>query len=453
MPQRCSLPWLCVLWITLGSSAVLQAKPSDNRLTPLVRAIQRVRPSVVNIHSEKTVPVRGNALPDGSSPRNRMSGMGTGVVVDKRGYIVTNYHVIEDVSSIRVTLVDGTTHSAQVIARDREIDLALLRIEAPAALSEMPMGTSADLMRGETVIAIGNAYGYEHTITRGIVSELHRDVRLSEKQSYRDLIQTDASINPGNSGGPLINADGEMIGLNVAIRAGAQGIGFAIPVDDLKRVLTKLLSVRSLQHTWHGIVSEPAPTEDGSSQGIFVRRVESGSPAESAGLQAGDILVAIGELPLHAPYDVERALLGKNQREKVAMELTRDGEKKTLSLVLDTADAPQHDPKDIVWQRLGLRLAEGIDISEIRRVSAQLRGGLRVVEVAVDGSASRAGLRNGDVLVGLHHFETLNVENVVYVLNKPLSTNPLRFYVIRGNQIHRGWLTIPEMPKAELAGK
>ena len=219
----------------------VQAAASELRETPIVKAVQRVRASVVNIRGEKTVAVpAGQAA--GAEASRRVNGMGTGVVIDARGYIVTNYHVVDGVREIQVTLADGQRHIAKLVARDTETDLAIIKIELAEPLPVIPLGTSGDLMPGETVIAVGNAYGYEHTVTRGIVSALHRAVQVSDAQFYDDLIQTDASINPGNSGGPLLNIDGEMIGINVAVRAGAQGIGFAIPVDKVASVAAALLA-------------------------------------------------------------------------------------------------------------------------------------------------------------------------------------------------------------------
>src|SRR5262249_10808566 len=160
---------------------------------------------------------------------NRVNGMGTGIIIDPRGYIVTNQHVIEDVSVLRIRLADGSTYIASVFARSPEMDLAIIKIDAREPLPIVLLGTATDLMLGETVIAIGNAFGYEHTVSVGVVSALKRDVSLNKDMSYKSLIQTDASINPGNSGGPLLNVHGELVGVNVAIRAGAQNIGFAIP--------------------------------------------------------------------------------------------------------------------------------------------------------------------------------------------------------------------------------
>src|SRR5207253_4915796 len=173
----------------------------------------------------------------------KVNGMGTGVVIDERGYIITNFHVVDGVQKIEVTLADGADYVAQLVASEPTADLAVIKISAPGKLPVITTGTSSDVLIGETVVAVGNAYGYHDTVTEGIVSALHRSVQVSDSQGYEDLIQTSAQINPGNSGGPLVNIDGEMIGINVAVRAGAQGIGFAIPVDKAMNIAAKLLSV------------------------------------------------------------------------------------------------------------------------------------------------------------------------------------------------------------------
>jgi serine protease Do len=167
--------------------------------------VERVRAAVVNIHSERTAQ-QGHATPELFSlapSEHRINGMGTGVIIDPRGFIVTNQHVVDEVNVLRVRLSNGNTYPATVVARDHDADLALLKIETGKPLPTVPLGTAQDLMVGETVIAIGNAYGYEHTVTVGVVSALKRDVTLNKEVSYKSLIQTDASINPGNSGGPL----------------------------------------------------------------------------------------------------------------------------------------------------------------------------------------------------------------------------------------------------------
>ena len=258
------------------------------RETPIVKAVQRARGAVVNIRGEKTVAIAAPARRPTPDAGRRVNGMGTGVVIDSRGYIMTNYHVVDGVREILVTLADGQRHVAKLVARDLETDLAVIKIDARTPLPVIPFGTSSDLMTGETVIAVGNAYGYEHTVTRGIVSALHRAVQVSDAQFYDDLIQTDASINPGNSGGPLLNIDGEMIGINVAVRAGAQGIGFAIPVDKVTAVAVGLLASCNAGKVRIGMAS--ANDASPSSQGMAVGAVEAKSPAAEAGLLAGDVV-------------------------------------------------------------------------------------------------------------------------------------------------------------------
>ncbi|HEY8505252.1 MAG TPA: trypsin-like peptidase domain-containing protein, partial [Gemmataceae bacterium] len=226
MPQHSSvsrtaraLPLLAGVLLLLGPAL---ARAENARLTRAVRIFREAREAVVNIHSERTInaPVPDEPWTFGPA-QQRVNGMGTGIVLDPRGYILTNFHVVEDVSLLRVRLADGTTLPARVIARDPSEDLAVMKIDVKKPLPTIPFGTSADLMQGEPVIAIGNAYGYEHTLSEGIISALNRDVTLNKDLSYKALIQTNASINPGNSGGPMLNAYGELIGVNVAIRAGA----------------------------------------------------------------------------------------------------------------------------------------------------------------------------------------------------------------------------------------
>src|SRR5439155_15202791 len=228
---------------------------------------------------------------------------------------------------LRIKLADGTAAHATVVARSPETDLALLKIDVGRLLPTMPLGTANDLMVGETVVAIGNAYGYEHTVSVGVVSAVKRDVTLNKELSYKQLIQTDASINPGNSGGPLLNVNGELVGVNVAIRAGAQGIGFAIPVETMMRVAADILSIRKRNGTWHGVIGrDQVDTErEPAVRSFQIERVESGSPAAHAGLQTGDVVAKVGGLRVSSALDLERALLDKTAGERVAVLVRRKG--------------------------------------------------------------------------------------------------------------------------------
>jgi serine protease Do len=427
------------------------ARDWNPRHTPVVDAVKRVRAAVVNIHSERTVQVPASDELFSTLPsQNRVNGMGTGIVIDPRGYIVTNQHVVEDVNLIRVRLSDGTTVSAKVVARDNESDLALLKIDVNRPLATMPLGTASDLMVGETVIAVGNAYGYEHTVTVGVVSALKRDVTLNKEISYKSLIQTDASINPGNSGGPLVNVHGELIGVNVAIRAGAQGIGFAIPVDAMIRVASDMLSIRKRNGTWHGIVGRDR-VETGDETGheenaalrrlLVVDRIEANSPANKAGLQRGDVIVRVGDQPVESTLGLERALLEVHAGEPAPVVVQRQGKEKRLELVVEAADHTTPSANDLAWRKLGMHL-QAVSSEVVSRTNQQLHGGLAVIEVRPDGVAGKAGIQKGDILVGLHQWEMLQLDNLSFVLTHPdlASFNPIRFYIIRAGQVHRGWL-------------
>jgi serine protease Do len=429
-------------WAVLPIVAVLLAAPvarpaaaAESRRTAIVRAIESTRDSVVNIHGQKII--ASDADPNVDGEQRRVNGMGTGVVIDARGYVVTNYHVVEGVRRIEVTLASGKTVSATLVSHDPRTDLAVIRVAHDGPLPVIAIGTSSDLMIGETVLALGNAYGYEHTVTRGIVSALHRDVEVSRTQQYKDLIQTDASINPGNSGGPLLNINGEMIGINVAVRAGAQGIGFAIPIDRALAVVTDLLSVERIDKTWHGIVAKA----DGQ-RGVVVETVHRASPAETSGVKAGDVITRIGDLPVTCPLDVERAMLGRKAGDCVALTVTRSGASEQIDLPLAAARQLSMSIEDRCWLELGLRV-EQMPASKVQRLQARYRGGLLVKEVRSGGPAADQGIRDGDILVGLHVWETVSTENVAYVLDKSREDNlgPLKFYVLRGRETLFGHLT------------
>lgn len=430
--------WIAL--VALAATTLATTSPaSELRRNAVVRAVQQCRPAVVNIHGEKTVTSPDEISTSGESPR-RVNGMGTGVVIDERGYIVTNHHVVHGVRRIQVTLADGQTHLAQLVSYDKETDLAVIKINAPGKLPVVTIGTSSDLMPGETVIAVGNAYGYEHTVTVGIISALHRTVQVSDTQQYDDLIQTDASINPGNSGGPLLNIDGEMIGINVAVRAGAQGIGFAIPVNRVLQVSARLLNSEKVDNTWHGIaVDVSSPT----AKGALVTRVEKGSPAEKSGLQPGDVITGVSQQEISRMLDFERALLERKAGEEVELVVERNQEPVTLSLVMSQRRPRRDTIEDRAWEVLGLRL-RGMAPGEVRNWNARYRGGLAVAEIRPGGPAADQGIREGDVLVGMHIWETVTMDNVAYVLNRPdlQDMMPLKFYIVRGRETLFGHLTL-----------
>jgi len=410
--------------------------------------VERARAAVVSIQSERTVRSTVSEEFGSPAPAPRSSGMGTGIVLDPRGYILTNYHVVEDVSNIRVILADGTTYPAQLVARDRGNDLALLKIAVSRSLPTIPIGTSSDLMLGETVIAIGNAFGYEHSITVGVISALGRNVTLNRDIVYKNLIQTDASINPGNSGGPLLNIEGELIGVNVAIRAGAQGIAFALPVDQVLQAAADMFASLRTPDTRLGItlrdcvdVSDPhRPAQ----RWVVVERVEPDSPAARAGIQPGDVVLELSGWPIAHTLDWERALLEVQPGDSLQLRYRRGDQALTAKLPLQS-NGQTASSAEWIWRVLGLRLAPA-PVEQVRRVQSSLRGGMLVLAVAPNSPADRAGIQVGDILVGLHIWETLSYDNIAYVLRHPDRSQfqPLRYFIVRQGTVQRGSISLPE---------
>lgn len=428
-----------VLGSLLAVCPLASAQSDELRYTPLVRAVQKARPSVVNIHSEKTLTTTDRHVGSIETSR-RVNGMGTGVVLDERGYIITNQHVIDGVEKIRVTLADGQVYSARLISYDRDTDLAIIKIDLKNSLPVITVGTSSDLMIGEPVAAMGNAYGYEHTVTRGIISAMHRTVQVSDTQQYEDLIQTDASINPGNSGGPLLNIKGEMIGINVAVRAGAQGIGFAIPVDKALHVGAALLDSEELGRVRHGV--KAADLSQQTKSGMVIQQPEEDSPAAECGLQAGDRIVRVNETAITRALDFERALLEIEPEEEVALEVVRDGQTKNLTLTIQPVNSDL-EPDLRVWNALGMKLIS-VASNQFKQQRNRYRGGLLVAAVRDNGPAARQGIRRGDVLVGLHIWETISLDNITHILNRPEIEQiaPVKFYVVRSGKTLFGHLPL-----------
>lgn len=435
--------WILSLTLFAAFAGTLRAHEppsSPSRRTAIVLAVDKAKFSVANIHSERNTQAPFGERGFGSSGvTGRSNGMGTGILIDPRGYIVTNFHVVDEVTSLHVRLHnDPKKYEAEVVVKDKESDLAVIKIDAGRSLSVAKIGTSSDLMVGETVIAIGNAFGYEHTVSMGIVSALGRDVTLNKEVAYKQLIQTNASINPGNSGGPLLNIDGELIGVNVAIRAGAQGISFAIPVDSMLETVSDLLARRrrallptGLQYRdRYGISPVPA-------RSLLIEKVVPESICDKAGLKAGDILLAVNDHPVTSGLDFECVLLEAKTGDKFDFKYRRGSDEKHLQVSFETKIS---DPNsDLLWKLLGMKVA-ATDNESITRLYAHLHGGMLVTDLQTNGPAFRAGIQTGDIIVGLQNWETCNYDNINYVLNhESFSTfKPLQFHIIRKGQLHRG---------------
>ena len=424
---------------------------SDLRETPTVRAIRRVSPSVVNIHGQKMVrsTAAGMAGATGPDSFKQVNGMGTGVVIDRRGYVITNYHVVEDVDDIRVTLSNGDTTSAELVATRVRNDLALIKVDVPESLDTIPRGTSSDLMVGESVIAIGNAFGYVHTSTQGIISALHRDVPVNESQEYHDLIQISAGINPGNSGGPLLNIEGEMIGVNVAVRVGAQQIAFAIPIDQVVEIVTQMIEQHNEQRLLTGMRATGGP-RDGD--GITIANVSASSPAAREGLKPGDRVVRVGSQPVDDRLDFALAMLEAAPGRAMKIEVERDGKHYDLAV---TAQAPTQKNAQLgsqrAWAMIGVK-ANVVPATTIKRLNGRMRtkyrGGLLITAVRPGSAADQQGIVTGDVLLGIHGFETTTLSGLASILEHPeLQRGPrAKFYLVRREETLFGYMRLAEMP-------
>jgi serine protease Do len=377
--------------------------------------------------------------------------MGTGIVLDPRGYVVTNYHVVDDVQSLRCRLADGTNLTARVIALDKESDLALVKIDPPKPLPVVPLGTAQDLMLAEKVIAIGNAFGYEHTVTTGSVSALKRDVTLNKEISYKSLIQTQTPINPGNSGGPLFNKMGEVVGVNVAIRAGAQNIAFAIPVDTMILKAADMLAGRKGAGGRFGLTLASKfdrPGEDAAlRRWVTVQRVEAGSVAAEAGLKVEDLIEQVGDIQVTSAVDFERGFLDRTGRTKLRVKRGTESFEAEFGAgaVLTAERSISLTPSAEVGGsgKLGIK-ATPVGATVVQGIDKQLRGGLWLTDVSANGLAGKAGLKAGDILLGLHQWETLSLDNVSYVLNRSdLTTfNPVRVIFVRDGKIRESTITV-----------
>jgi serine protease Do len=325
-----------VALLLIGAGIENKARGQYSRRTPITEAVEKTKNSIVTIKVER------------QNNWGRTEVVGTGVIVDDRGYIVTNHHVISNCDKVTVQLADDTEVVAKVFAEDAAHDLAILSISTKKKLIELPFGPASDLKVGETVITVGHPFGYTNTVSTGIISAKGRDISTPGGCRLTNLIQTNASINPGNSGGPMLNINGELIGINVALREGAQGIAFALNADAVQKLLSKHLSAVRMAKVGHGFVcTEKVIAEDGDDrQQVVVDKVAENSPAAEAGLKAGDVLVKIGERKVANRFDVERALWSFKAGDKLEASIIRDGKATTVSLTLSKGDIIVHVSTD-----------------------------------------------------------------------------------------------------------
>jgi serine protease Do len=308
----------CALLLILPSLCCAQ---EFKRETALTLAVRKAKPSVISIKVERDFSY------------GKKESIGTGVIIDERGYAVTNCHVIARATRILVALSDRTEVNATVLVEDPTHDLAILRLTGRTKFQALKFGPSSDLMEAEVVVAIGHPFGYTFTVCDGIISSLDREITVNG-ETLPGLVQHSAPINPGNSGGPLLNINGELIGINVALREGAQNIGFAIPSDMVQKTLARHLNARKISKVDHGLrVAEKVVATTGTDrQQVLVKDVADHSPAAEAGLKTGDVLIRLAGWNVHNRFDVERAFWAYKPGDQVEAKVMRAGRELVVSL-------------------------------------------------------------------------------------------------------------------------
>src|SRR5690348_2788747 len=416
-----------------------------SRRTAITEAVARVAPSVVTVQTEVVQRVAADPFESmfgGRSGTQTSAGLGTGFIVRADGVIVTNAHVIAGATRISVMLRDGTTYPATAIGTDETNDLAVLKVDAKN-LPVAPLGDSDNLLVGEWAIAIGNPYGFmlgnaEPSVTAGVISGVGRNLvaRGEGPSAYFDMIQTDASINPGNSGGPLVNADGEVIGVNSSIYStsgGSIGLGFAIPIDRARRVAEDLLTHGRVRRPWIGVQLEQVTTQNPRDlfvRGAQVANVAPSSPAEQAGIRPGDVIVRLRDRTIRNRFDWEAALLDLRVGDKVPLTVRRGG--RDVPVTVTIADLPEVSaPKVEVLKELQLvTLTPAI---RAERGVLSTRGAL--IYKASDRISQELGMQAGDVIVQINRTPITSAEDVSRALDYYAGRGVIRLFFERQGQI------------------
>ena len=443
-------------------STMLFVPPPDSvgsenlRESAVVIAVKKVSPVVVNISSEFEVRKRINPFSGlgmdpsfenffndffdpGFERRYKRTSLGSGVIIDgKRGFIITNKHVILKSKTITVTLKDGREFTAQIVGADSDSDLAVLRISSPEALPDITMGDSSNLLIGETVIAIGNPFGFSNTVTTGVISAKNRSVRTDD-MVYHDFIQTDASINPGNSGGPLLNINGELIGINTAIYAKARGIGFAIPINTAKRIVSDLIRYGEVIPAWIGITIQDIDEDlarylkASAINGVLVKKAEKIGPARKAGIREGDIILSMNTRDIASEKDFHKSMNALSPGEKIDITVWRDGKTRTVSL--KTSTFPKELALDLAYDLLGVSV---VNLSTKNRYiyKAYAKQGVLISDVNRQSFLAHIGARPGDVIRQIDDIPIKNIQDFEAAIIKYRQKNSLVIVLQRGDQLY-----------------
>jgi serine protease Do len=400
-------------------------------------------PGVVNISAEKTfsghsleewfgmpgLPNFPFQVPEQQAPHEHkqvVPSLGTGFVISPDGYIVTNNHVIEDVDKLTVKLNDGSELPATIVGRDPKTDIGLIKVEAKKPLFALPLGDSESVRPGEWVVAIGNPFGLEHTVTAGIVSAKHRNI---DHGAYDDYIQTDAAINPGNSGGPLLNLAGEVIGINTAINPRANTIGFAVPIDMAKAILPQLRASGHVTRGWLGVVIQGVTPELAEelglkeTKGALVSKVVENGPGAAAGIEKMDVIREFDGKPVDSYDDLPKIVASTPINKKVDIAVIREGKRVTLHPKIALLEEPDLQKTSAEPAPPKGAKSFGMSVQDLTNDLAQQLGledtkGVVVTSVDPDGPASDAGIRQGDVILEVGRQEVKDAKSLQKALEK-----------------------------------
>jgi len=439
----------------IWNDRALDVTPAPIQTPNWVALAKQLKPAVVNISTKRVE----DETPESNGPPSMgpddpfqqffrrfgqrgprtVRSLGSGFIINQNGFVLTNNHVVDKASEIHVRLVDGRDVPGKVVGRDPKTDLALVKIEV-SGLSVVPVGDSSKLEVGAPVMAIGNPFGLEQTVTTGIVSATGRVIG---EGPYDDFIQTDASINPGNSGGPLINAQGQAVGINTAIfsrTGGSVGIGFAIPVNLAKPVVTQLAQSGHVERGWLGVSIQPVTPDLAKSFGLqnthgaLVASVSEGSPAAKAGLKAGDVITEYNGREVGRTADLPRAVAETPVGRDVPISVLRDG--KTVKLTAKIAQLEETGQELAAAQSNGEKPVMGVDVESLTPMLAQQLGisdtkGVIVRAVRDGGPAANAGIQAGDVIVEVDRHPVANVTEMKTALDKRAKGAPVLLLVHR----------------------
>ncbi|PID77898.1 MAG: peptidase [Deltaproteobacteria bacterium] len=371
-------------------------------------------------------------------PRQEQRSLGSGFLISSDGYIVTNNHVVENADLISVKLKNGKEYDAKKIGSDPNTDLALIKIKSGSKLPYLKFGDSKKLKVGEWVVAIGSPFGLEQTVTAGIVSAKGRVIQAGP---YDDFIQTDASINPGNSGGPLLNLEGNVVGINTAILARAQGIGFAIPSDLASNIIEQLKNNGEVVRGWLGVeihkVDDKMAEYYGldSAEGVFLAKVFKDDPAEKAGLKSGDIIISINGIKINNTKDLTKVVAGLKVGSKVKVVAVRNGKKRTFSVKIgkrkDRIASLGQGPVKKAFFGVNVR---DIDKNTARQLGVEYGKGILVSEVNPEGKGYDAGIRRFDVILQVNHKDVNSAEKYFKIIKKIKKGEKVSFFIKHYNR-------------------